>query len=603
MAKPKMDDKQKKLHQLCSEYSFLNNSSNTERVLLWNTFFRRNLDRFVEMYLQISLYWYQSIILYLMSKCYIFVFVAARAAAKSFMIALYAVCQAILRPGVSIVIVSGTKGQANIIIRDKIEVELMNISPMLRKEIAEISSKGEKLYVRFNNNSYIRIVPATEYARGGRCNIVIYEEFRLIKKSVIDNIIAPFLVSRQPPYLFDRDMYGGIQDDLMEEPVSIYISSAWLKSHWMWNTMQSSLYAMLNGENEILIGLDYAITMMHRIKTKRYLIDQRNKVDNTTWAIEYENRMISDNTHTFFKYSLILPRQTIKRAWYPRTIFDYIAKVKNKYDIPKQEGEIRVISCDIAMISDDANDNSVYSCLRLLPEQIDKNTNQIGYRVQIPYLEHRRGGETTGQAIRIKQLYTDFNADYVVLDVRNAGISVLDALGRILYDDERDCEYPAWTCMNDDSLSSRIVTPNAMPIVYCFTGYQRLNSEIAITLRSMMESKKVDFLVQMQDGIDEIKSKIPEYVKNEDPVIQNFYEQPYLETEALVHEMVDLEYEVTENTGAVRVKEPRSGMKDRYISVAMGCHFSSKLALDLLNTSTNDDYASFSGCVSDVSFD
>ena len=97
---------------------------------------------------------------------------------------------------------------------------------------------------------------------------------------------------------------------------------------------------------------------------------------------------------------------------------------RNKYAISKQDNEIRVISCDIAFVAGDQNDNSVYSCIRGIPESMtyesENNTVEVkqGYRRQYPYIESNQIGDTTLQAIRIRQLYDDFNADYIVLDVR-----------------------------------------------------------------------------------------------------------------------------------------------------------------------------------------
>ena len=75
------------------------------------------------------------------------------------------------------------------------------------------------------------------------------------------------------------------------------------------------------------------------------------------------------------------------------------------------------------------NDNSVYSCLRAIPESIiyesDDSSKNIeiknGYRREVPYLEANQIGDTTKQAIRIRQLYEDFNGDFIVLDTRNGG--------------------------------------------------------------------------------------------------------------------------------------------------------------------------------------
>ena len=44
-----------------------------------------------------------------------------------------------------------------------------------------------------------------------------------------------------------------------------------------------------------------------------------------------------------------------------------------------------------------------------------------GYRRIVPYIESVQGGDTTMQAKRIRQLYEDFESDFICLDTRNAG--------------------------------------------------------------------------------------------------------------------------------------------------------------------------------------
>ena len=63
--------------------------------------------------------------------------------------------------------------------------------------------------------------------------------------------------------------------------------------------------------------------------------------------------------------------------------------------------------------------------------------------------------------LRIKQIFEDFEADYLVLDTHNAGIGIYDELAKVIYDEERDVEYPAWTCFNDKKDRSL----NAKPVV------------------------------------------------------------------------------------------------------------------------------------------
>jgi hypothetical protein len=353
--------------------------------------------------------------------------------------------------------------------------------------------------------------------------------------------------------------------------------------------------------------MDYSITLKHKIKTVRYLQDQKKKLDPISWAIEYENEMLSTNSKAYFTFDIINKNQTLKRAFYPIRNSDYSVRSKNKNAIPRQDGEIRILSCDIAMINNSINDNSVFTCLRLLPESVNTDESRGAYdrmfRVQVPYLEASKGYETTKQAIRIKQLFEDFGADYCVLDTRNAGISVGDALMRVLYDDERDVEYKPWTYMNDDDLAKRVTNPNALPIIYSFTGLQKINSEIAVNLRNMLAENTIDLLISNTESGEEIQKRFTDYLTTSDANLQLYYERPYLETMCLINEMVNLEYEKLENTGLIKIRELAGQTKDRYVSLAMGCHFASELARDLLSRNDDADYENLESNVTEINFD
>ena len=82
----------------------------------------------------------------------------------------------------------------------------------------------------------------------------------------------------------------------------------------------------------------------------------------------------------------------------------------------------------MAFVENKKNDNSIYSCIRLLPESRKYSRDvsgdieiDSGYRRIVSYLESVQGGDIVRQAVRIRQLYEDFGADYIVLDTRNAG--------------------------------------------------------------------------------------------------------------------------------------------------------------------------------------
>ena len=142
-----------------------------------------------------------------------------------------------------------------------------------------------------------------------------------------------------------------------------------------------------------------------------------------------------------------------------------------------------------------------FSCIRALPESMEYKTSDVngehievkqGYRRQVVYMEPQTEFETTKQAIRIKQLFTDFDADYCVLDTRNAGIAIYDALAKVLYDVERNVEYEPWSCMNDDNLRSRIVIAGQKEVVYSIKAQLETNSKIAVCMKNTLNSKMIE---------------------------------------------------------------------------------------------------------------
>ena len=500
MNKKYADERQLNLYKKFPSTHFLSNPTNVHNTLLWSTFFRRNFHRIAIDYLGIKLHPYQQLILYLMGISHLIVIVACRAAAKSFIIALYACCKAIVKPGSKIVLGSATRGQSKLIISEKIKNELMNMSPALCKEIRDIKDSSNESIVYFKNGSTIKVFTANENARGLRSTDAVREEFRQILKNIDDSIISPFQTIRQAPYMIDP-YYSSIED-LKEDPIDIYISSSWFDDgHWMWDIADQAFLGMLNDETSVMLAFDESITLKHNIRTQKQMQQEKKKQDPITWKIEFLNLKIKNNASAFFTYSMLTENQTLRQVFYPRNHKDVKFHKRNKYSIPKQNGEIRVISCDIAFVEGKQNDNSVYSCIRGIPEtltfQTDRSEIEIkqGYKRQYPYIESNQIGDTTKQAIRIRQLYDDFEADYIVLDTRNGGIQLLYALGKTLYDEERGIEYSPIKCMNNDSYADVVKNPSAPAVIFAVNATQQLNSDIAYNFRRALIEKRIELFI------------------------------------------------------------------------------------------------------------
>lgn len=137
-----------------------------EGVKLWAGFYKANIHRLCTDYLNIPLFPFQMILLYLMNKHTLFLFIASRGLGKSFLVSVFCCCKCILEPGHKVIIASASKSQAKILISQKIGIELQNMSPNLRREISKIQVNQNDIVVHFKNGSTITAVTSGESARG-----------------------------------------------------------------------------------------------------------------------------------------------------------------------------------------------------------------------------------------------------------------------------------------------------------------------------------------------------------------------------------------------------------------------------------------------------
>jgi len=105
----------------------------------------------------------------------------------------------------------------------------------------------------------------------------------------------------------------------------------------------------------------------------------------------------------------------LKQAFYPQKEDTYNSK-HNPYGIKKLDGEIRFVTVDVATRANKVNDNSIIGCIRAIPLM------GRGYERYLCYMESHKGQHVGVQAKRIKEIFDDFDADYIVLDLQNAGV-------------------------------------------------------------------------------------------------------------------------------------------------------------------------------------
>lgn len=552
----------------------------------WTAFYRDNPHRFAKEYLGVNLFLYQILLLWAMNKYSFFMYIAARGQGKSYIIAVYCVIRAILYPNSNIVIASGIKKQAQLIITEKI-FSLKNNSKNLEREIKELKTSANECHVVFWNGSKITAVTSGDGARGYRANILIVDEFRLVSKETIDMILRPFLnVNRTPPYLANPKY-----QHLTEENKEIYISSAWYKNHYIWDMFKSYLNSMVAGKDYFVVVLPWQLSVFHNLLSRKRVEQQRQEedFDQMGWDMEYEALFVGENENAYYKLDDIQKCRTLPKAFYPPTDREFIEnkdKRKKLTNMPKQAGELRIVSMDIALMGSSKavkNDTTAFTLIRLLPQGEE-------YRRDVVYMESLQGGNSELQAIRLKQLYYDFEADYVAMDTNGNGISVFDSCTKILYDQNRDIEYPAWTVINDENMDDRKMDKNAIPIIYSIKGNAELNHKVATGLRSAFEKKKIRLLINDIEAKEDLIERHGYMRKTTEEKVNLM--KPFVQATALTNELVNLVYRV--QSGYIKIEEVGTTTKDRYSSIAYGNYIATLLEQDILRANlANDEYLNY----------
>ena len=562
----------------------------------WASYYRSRPDKFAEEYLGLSLKPFQKIILYCMIHYNYTMFLASRGLGKTYLTALYCVIRCILFPDTKIIIASGQKSQAMKVVTEKIpELILQCKTGMLKREIKgsiRTNMNTDDPNVEFMNGSWIKIVAATQGARSARANLLILDEFRLIEPSIYKNVLRRFLASsRQPGYL-SKPKYKNKQEYL-ERNQEIFLSSCWYKFNWSFDRYKVFIKSMLNGKKYFLCGLPYQIAIKENLTNKQQLLDEaaEDDIDTVGWEMEMNTMFFGESEKAFFKTEELNAIRKVYKPIYPKPFYD-LFKDKNFKYTQKLKDEIRILSCDLAVIGGKENDSSIFKLIQLNPVFTIKDDNKFkGYERTVSYTESMNGAHTELQAIRIRQLFSDLDCDFIVLDRQGNGIGVYDNLCRNLYDRERDTEYPAFNSMNEEKMQERCLVPNAEKKIYTISATSEFNSEIAILLKNDIKRGKVRLLVDKNESYEYL-GKFNSLI-NQKAEITVKLQAPYVHTDALINEMVLLESEVNQSSGYIKLKEQSGQRKDRYVALAYGNFFANELERDLLKEEPKQDFTEY----------
>jgi hypothetical protein len=131
-----------------------------------------------------------------------------------------------------------------------------------------------------------------------------------------------------------------------------------------------------------------------------------------------------------------------------------------------------------------------------------------------------------------------------------------------------------------EELKEKTLSTKAKPIIYPIMANAKLNNDIAVDFRDRLQRSMISFLVNETEGENFLMKNNKEYKSSEDVNLKLWYTMPYIETELIINETVQLEYSVV--SGNIKLDTVGSARKDRYTSCSYGNYFASLLEKDFI---------------------
>ncbi len=531
--------------------------SKHERIMntvAWRAaYYRANPSRFCEDYLGIrNLKTFQKILLWCMMRYNKFYYVASRSQGKTTLVALFACIRAILFPGELIVCTSYTFKQGKDIVL-KITDGFMHKSPFLCSEISKVSTGINDCGIWFKNGSQIIVKVANENTRGTRSTVLICDESRMISQKIVDTVLRPMNVSRQPGYL-DKPEYK----HLKEMPKEMYMSSAWYKASEMFEKVKSYFANSLNDKLSYFIcALPYELSIAEGLMMRQIIEDEMAEAtfSDITFMMEREAIFYGASEDALFSFNVLNQRRILQDGLKPLEYY-----METGISIPKKQiNEQRILSLDVALLASKRHDND--AAVFIMNQCIVSDTNTIA---NFSFMDSKEGLLTEELGLLTMRYFYQYDCDYLGLDATGVGQGILDyCMGGDRYDPLYGTIYKALTVIDNEDLASRCKIKDAKKCIYAIKASAKSNNDMCLSLRAAFQNGYINLLMSENDMEDRWTKNIKNYNKLSDN-LKTQLRVPYYLTSSLIDEFINLDHEIVNNL--IKVKEKPGMRKDKYSS-------------------------------------
>lgn len=550
-----------------------------QRIIEWDTTFRYNWDIYAEFFLGISLKPYQREALHEIGVSDSFFWRAGRNGAKSFVTGLAGLIKILLYPNCFVVITASTVDQANKIVSEKIEREIIKkLSPYLlylyENDWIKITKPTDGYRIENTlNNSVLTVLAPVESARGTRSNFTIYDEVAVMKKAAIDEIFEGMLYPRQPVYLNKYPEYAN-NPRWLEESKSVYLTSSKFKYQWWYKEWKNCVKGYYTDKvtRYNVFASDYFDNIDNGLKTWGDFKRAKARMNDMAFRMEMLNEAVGETEDAFFSLKSFKENQILEKCFRPPTL----AQLYTQQDLgnkPKEDDEIRLIISDFAFAnttSKEKNDNTIILFMSL-------HWKKNRFERHVDYLEGYPASDSLGAADRVRALIYDYNADYYILDLRNGGEVLYNYITMPKQNEERGrywnvhglglaTKYQIVQQGKLDDLRERTVDKTPIQCVIPVTATGETNSVMWASLKKQLECNNIKFLISMEDKQTLLENNGEYFSLSSEELAEKLL--PYGQIDLLIQEAVSLKAEFKNDK--IKLIEQRSGYKDRAIVLSYG---------------------------------
>ena len=192
--------------------------------------------------------------------------------------------------------------------------------------------------------------------------------------------------------------------------------------------------------------------------------------------------------------------------------------------------------------------------------------------------------DSIGANNRARELWWDYNADYLIPDQRAGGEVLYNRMTEFWEYEERGknwnphgftiCDKMQYHVVPENKikdLKERTVDPQAIPCIIPMIATSEINSLCWVELKKQLECGNIKFLVSMQDRQEAIEDDGSFFQMTSEELAKEL--APYGQIDLMIQEAINLKTEFRNDK--IKLIEPRSGTKDRAVVLSYGNYIAS----------------------------